>query len=165
MEIRTATIDDLNYLVDLCQEVQQIHMGIHPETFKEIAPKELKDYFAYQLKSRQVLIFVACAENKPVGYLMTKIVKRSASIFSKPSKTLFVDQFGVSKNYRCKGIGKSLLQTAIDLAQANGIEIIELGVWNANAQALVAFSALGFNPVQTNMRLTVRSIEPSKQSQ
>ena len=51
---------------------------------------------------------------------------------------------GVMKAYRGKGIGTQLLEKAIEHAKQNGIEKVELDVYESNLAAIALYEKLGF---------------------
>ncbi len=51
---------------------------------------------------------------------------------------------GVHKNFRGKGLGKSLMNTAITKAKEQGLERIELEVYSINAAAVHLYKQAGF---------------------
>jgi ribosomal protein S18 acetylase RimI-like enzyme len=51
---------------------------------------------------------------------------------------------GVRKEYRRKGLGRRLLEAALDKARAKGLERIELEVYASNAPAVALYQRAGF---------------------
>jgi len=51
---------------------------------------------------------------------------------------------GVLKAYRGKGLGKQLLEKAIEHAKQNGIEKVELDVFETNTRAIALYEKMGF---------------------
>jgi ribosomal protein S18 acetylase RimI-like enzyme len=51
---------------------------------------------------------------------------------------------GILPEYRGRGIGRKLMETAIDMAFRSGIERIELGVYASNRNAIGLYRSLGF---------------------
>jgi ribosomal protein S18 acetylase RimI-like enzyme len=51
---------------------------------------------------------------------------------------------GVLREYRRKGIGRNLLQTALDMAQEIGMEKVELDVFASNRAAIELYEEAGF---------------------
>jgi ribosomal protein S18 acetylase RimI-like enzyme len=51
---------------------------------------------------------------------------------------------GILKEYRGKGLGTQLLEKAIEHAKLNGIEKVELDVYESNLSAVALYKKLGF---------------------
>jgi ribosomal protein S18 acetylase RimI-like enzyme len=51
---------------------------------------------------------------------------------------------GLLPEYRGKGIGRKLLETAIEAALSSGIERIELAVYESNTHAIRLYQSIGF---------------------
>ncbi len=56
---------------------------------------------------------------------------------------------GVQRPFRGKGLGRTLMQTAISWARSEGIAAIDLGVFEGNPGALHLYQSLGFKSVGT----------------
>ncbi len=82
--------------------------------------------------------YVAVASGQVVGWCL--ILQSSRKVFSHCA-TLGM---GVVKDFRGKGIGSSLIKTALSRAKANGMERIELEVFENNAPALRLYEKIGF---------------------
>lgn len=61
--------------------------------------------------------------------------------------TAFIHSFYVERKYRNKGIGKKLMQNAIDALKDDNINIIELTVDPANSSAVHLYNKCGFKRV------------------
>ena len=82
--------------------------------------------------------FVAIADEIIVGW---------CDIVPKPRHTLrhsAVLGMGVMRAYRSRGIGRSLIESALRAAQANGLSRIELTVRTDNESAKKLYAAFGF---------------------
>ncbi|NNL47641.1 MAG: N-acetyltransferase [Acidimicrobiia bacterium] len=56
---------------------------------------------------------------------------------------------GVQRPYRGRGLGRTLMETAISWARSEGVAAIDLGVFEGNPGALRLYDSLGFKPVGT----------------
>lgn len=83
--------------------------------------------------------FVARAGGKVVGWC--DIIPAKAGSVSGHVGVLGI---GVLPEFRHKGIGRRLMQTALEKAKKNGLTRIELGVREQNENALKLYKELGF---------------------
>lgn len=83
-------------------------------------------------------------DGTPVGYLK---VNRGASQ-TEPDLTdgLEVQQVYVLASHHGRGLGGRLLDHAFDVARAEGLGYVWLGVWERNHRALAVYEHLGFGP-------------------
>jgi len=93
------------------------------DKFKEIYKLKLNDINSYYI--------VAIMDNKVVGVLTEEIQVK----LHRERNQSFIDDLIVDKNYRNKGIGKSLLQNAVEYAKLNNCEVIELTSYIKNENA------------------------------
>jgi len=68
------------------------------------------------------LIYVACMENKVVGFIGIEI----SYVFELPKQIIRVNALAVDRNYQNKGIGKQLIQEIEKYARTNNIAAITL---------------------------------------
>lgn len=148
MIIKTCTQDDL-------YELQAISIETYTETFEEHnTPENLAAYLekAYPLdKLEQELavpsshFFFIYADQRVAGYL--KLNTDSAQTETMGADSLEVERIYVRKAFQKMGIGKQLLNKAIEMAEEQNKKTIWLGVWEENDNALAFYRKKGF--VQT----------------
>ena len=146
--IKKCTLDDL-------QELQAISVDTFSETFKEQnSPEHLQAYLekAYNLdKLKQELavpysyFFFIYSEQEVAGYL--KLNTDDAQSEPMGADSLEVERIYVRKAFQKFGIGKQLLNKAIELATEQNKTTIWLGVWEENDNAIAFYRKKGF--VQT----------------
>ena len=105
MEIRKITLNDMNRVFELLNELYENKLKY--DKFVEIYKSKLNDENSYYI--------VAIIDNKIVGVLTSEIQIK----LHRERKQSFIDDLIVDKNYRNKGIGKALLQDAVDYAKKN----------------------------------------------
>lgn len=121
MEIRKITLNDMNRVFELLNELYENKLKY--DKFVEIYKLKLNDENSYHI--------VAIIDNKIVGVLTSEIQIK----LHRERKQSFIDDLIVDKNYRNKGIGKALLQDAVDYAKKNNCEVIELTSFIKNENA------------------------------
>ncbi len=153
MEIRPATVNDLDMLLALNKEVQDIHVDKFPHVFKETSPKEMETWIRSQLEAKDLFVFAACEGKDVIGYIILRLITRAGNPFMRERKFAYIDQICVTKLKRKSGVGKKLLEHAINYAKHQGYDRIELDVWTENSTAKSAFEKFGFSTFSEKMVL------------
>jgi len=121
MEIRRITLDDLDRVFELLNVLYENKLKY--EKFKEIYKLKLNDENSYYI--------VAIEENKIIGILTSELQVK----LHRAKKQSFIEDLIVDKDYRNKGIGKALLQNAVEYAKNNDCEVVELTSYIKNENA------------------------------
>lgn len=121
MQIRKIELEDLDNVFYLLNELYGNKLKY--DKFKEIYKLKLEDKNSYYI--------VAVIDNKIVGVLTSEINVQ----LHRERKQCFVEDLIIDKEYRNKGIGKALLQNAVDYAKENDCEVIELTSYIENENA------------------------------
>lgn len=85
--------------------------------------------------------FLAFSDKEPAGYIFLKD-RRHPLLPS--ADAIEVSRLYADKNFIGRGVGKALLQFAIDTAIAENKKHIWLGVWEHNQRAIRFYSSFGF---------------------
>ena len=85
--------------------------------------------------------YVYCTEDVVVGFLSLVFYR---SFFHKKGTTL-INELVVKKEYRGRKIGKALIEHAIEAAEEQGFDEIEVGVMQDAARALAFYRNNGFD--------------------
>lgn len=121
MEIRKFTINDLDDVFELLNQLYENKLKY--ESFREIYISKLNDENSYYI--------VATENDKVIGVLTSELQVK----LHRAKKQSFVEDLIVDKDYRNKGVGKALLQNAVDYAKNNDCEVIELTSYIDNENA------------------------------
>jgi GNAT superfamily N-acetyltransferase len=98
---------------------------------------------------------MANVNNIAIGYIFIKIIRRERNPFSNAREFVYIDQICVTKQFRNKGVAKSLVNKAIKVAKELGIKRIELDYWTRNKPAGNAFRTMGFSTYNEKMFINV----------
>ena len=128
--IRKLELNDLEEVFELLNELykNKIEYSLFIEKYKE----SLKDDKFYGI--------VAIENNKVVGVLISRLINRLV----KKKNILFIDDLIVNEKYRNKGIGKLLIQVAINYATSKDCETVELTSYILNVNAHRFYENNGF---------------------
>lgn len=146
--IKNCTLEDLH-------ELQTISIETYTETFKEHnTPENLAAYLeqAYPLDKLErelgvpsSYFFFIYSGEQVAGYLKLNTDDAQTEPMGKDS--LEVERIYVRKAFQKFGIGKQLLDKAIEMAKEQNKKTIWLGVWEDNDNAIAFYQKKGF--VQT----------------
>ena len=137
--IRKATMDDKDTLNRLVSEF----VKYEADNFDENNRNDfiLTSYVDRRIDNENFMVYVAEEDNKIVGftiaeYLRGNIVKKTVEV---KVAILFVD-----KNYRCKGIGTSLVNQIVNDCKKNGVKYLRMDNFVNNKEANDLYEKLGF---------------------
>lgn len=103
--------------------------------FKGYERPDIYDITNYYLKKPNNNFWIALDKNKLVG---------TVGIFGKTKKLAYLKRLIITKEYRHQGLGKKLLQTAIDFAKTHGYTTIYAGTVKENPNAISFYEHYGF---------------------
>ena len=132
--IRKLELNDLEEVFELLNELYEnkIEYSIFIEKYKE----SLKDDKFYGI--------VAIENDKVVGVLISRVISRLA----KKKNILFIDDLIVNEKNRNAGIGKLLIQNAVDYVVSKDCESLELTSLISNTNAHRFYENNGFEKRQ-----------------
>lgn len=146
VEIRRATMGDVDALVELHREVHAPHLAERPDQFKITRDDEIAGVFRARLSATNTRVWVALVDGQAVGHVVAIHHNRAEHPMVPARQWWDVDELGVSSAHRRTGIARALLQTVVDAANAAGVREVELNSWAFNHTAHAAFRDSGFTP-------------------
>ena len=152
MKIRLAEKQDIPYLIDLLQQVGQVHHEIRPDIFQQTCQKYDKAALSALLQDQNRPIFVA--EDEAVqGYCFCILREFAGESVMTDRRELYIDDLCVDEKHRGKGIAKVLLAYATDYAKSIGCTFVTLNVWNGNDNAMKFYEKAGMTPRSVTMEM------------
>lgn len=143
--LRYATTEDAALVADISRQTFY-------DTFAaDNTPENMDKFLNEQFTRGKLMLEVGRAENifllaycndAVAGYLKLREGKKLAAL--QPASTLEIARLYVVKDFIGKGIGKQLMQAAIDIAQQKEKDAVWLGVWEHNQRAIAFYTAWGF---------------------
>jgi ribosomal protein S18 acetylase RimI-like enzyme len=147
MDIREATINDYDDLskIFLAEDMYHYEKDNIENKLPVLATRS-KERIQTELDSTDRTIFVAIEDDKPVGLVWVALKTRENNPMLTDKVYGFINDIGVLKEYRGKGIGKALLIQAIDWIKEQDItaKSVELLVDDFNIPAKELYKSLGF---------------------
>lgn len=108
--------------------------------------KYLRENFTVDIFKEQIdqgkLFFVAIFNHKITGYIQLSHQNQRKELGNK--KQIEIERLYVAKEYHGQKIGSQLIEHTISFSSSNNFEIIWLGVWKNNFNAIEFYKKLGF---------------------
>ena len=134
------------------EALQQIGRQTFNETFAENNTAEnmakyLEEAYAYQKLSAELndansVFYFAMMEDKVIGYLKLNFGASQTEL--KDNEALEIERIYVLKEFHGKKVGQLLFDKAIEVAKAQHVAYVWLGVWENNKRALQFYTKNGF---------------------
>lgn len=148
VEIRACSREDL-------QKLQEISIETFKDTFKDQnSPDNMRAYLerAFNAKQLEAELSNSCSDiffvyynDELAGYL--KLNRDEAQSEKMSDASLEIERIYIKKKFQKHGLGKYLLNQAIETALEHNKKNIWLGVWERNENAIAFYNRMGF--VQT----------------
>lgn len=135
--IRIATPDDLRDLLHVARTafLQAFTAGNKPENVSAYLEEAFNfDQLRKELSNPASTFFLAEVEGELVGYIKVNLVPAQTDVHDPES--LEISRLYVLEDYLGLGVGKILLDHALDFAKQNQKKYLWLGVWEKNARAI-----------------------------
>ncbi|WP_028549662.1 GNAT family N-acetyltransferase [Paenibacillus sp. UNC451MF] len=137
------------------QILQEISIETFNDTFKDQnSPENMKAYLEKAFNSKQLEkelsnisseFFFICYNEELAGYLKVNI--NDAQSEKMGDESLEIERIYIRYKFQGKGLGKYLLNKAVEIAIRQNKKMIWLGVWEKNENAIAFYKKMGF--VQT----------------
>ena len=146
MTVRRAVAGDEHTLAALTRFVHDVHEARRPDYFRPVRLEDVAAWFRSQLEAPTSAAWIAEEGGAPVGYLLAMFHDRPENPFRRARRWCEIDQIAVDPAWRRRGVGRSLMQAALDEARARAFGDVELSSWAFNSDAHALFRGLGFEP-------------------
>ena len=145
INIKKCTLEDLGKLQDISYETFN-------ETFKhQNSPENMNAYLerAFNLKQLEKELsnissrfFLVYFNNEVAGYL--KVNTNDAQSEEMGNESLEVERIYIKNKFQKHGLGKYLINKAMEIAMERNKKEIWLGVWGKNKNAIAFYKKMGF---------------------
>ena len=146
-----ATIQHVDAIFLLYQEIIETHANLEPEYFKKA--EQSKEFIREMIESPDSDILLAYSKQLVVGFSMIKEVETPAYPMMKNRKYAYILDLVVTQSNRGQGLGKELLNDSIAWQKMRQLEYIELCVIEKNNHAKKMYESLGFKTFSRQMIL------------
>ncbi|OXM88375.1 GNAT family N-acetyltransferase [Paenibacillus rigui] len=145
VNIKKCSLEDLQIL-------QKISIETFNDTFKDQnSPENMKAYLEKAFNSKQLEtelsnrsseFFFICLNEELAGYL--KVNTDDAQSEEMGDESLEIERIYIRYKCQGKGLGKYLLNKAVDIALRQNKKNMWLGVWEKNENAIAFYKKMGF---------------------
>jgi len=152
LHIREAVASDYDSLCVLFEETDALHRENLPHIFqKPEGPVRDEEYILGLISDKNAALFIAQIGREPVGAICV-IVKESPAVpIFVPRRYAVIDNLVVKGSVRRRGIGRALMKRAERWVRAQGMESIELNVWEFNQDAIEFYRKVGYETASRKM--------------
>ena len=152
MQIRFAKRQDIPSLIDLLQQVGQVHHEIRPDIFRPTCQKYDEAALAELLTDKSRPIFVA-EDDSVRGYCFCILRSFEGESVMTDRRELYIDDLCVDEACRGQGIAKALYAHVTDYAKSIGCNFVTLNVWSGNDNAMKFYEKAGMTPRSVTMEM------------
>lgn len=151
MIIREAVLKDYESVKKINQEVHQLHVKNLPTIFNETSDILPESYFTQLLESDLSSVMIIEENVDVVAYLIIRTIETPNIAILKKRKYVFIDDLGVMEAYRGQGLGKKLINYALEFCKKIEASSLELSVWDFNESAIAFYEQLGMKTKSRRM--------------
>lgn len=151
MEIRFAQSRDIPGMLNLLQQVGEVHHQIRPDLFRSGAQKYDEAALEALLKNPDRPIFIAQNEVQVAGYAFCILQITKDDPVLQDRKVLYIDDLCVDEAQRGHGIAGALYQQVCQYARSIGCDAVTLNVWSGNDTAMAFYQKCGLKPQKVGM--------------
>lgn len=151
MEIRFAQSRDIPGMLNLLQQVGEVHHQIRPDLFRSGAQKYDEAALEALLKNPDRPIFIAQNEDQVAGYAFCILQITKDDPVLRDRKVLYIDDLCVDEAQRGHGIAGALYRQVCQYARSIGCDAVTLNVWSGNDTAMAFYQKCGLKPQKVGM--------------
>lgn len=144
MQIRRATLTDIDGINKLLYEVHKVHSDKRPDLFKVGSKKYTNEELAKIIVDDNRPIFVYVDNDDILGYAFCVFIKNNSNSLT-DILSLYIDDLCVDENARGKRVGTSLYNYVLQFAKEAGCYNVTLNVWACNNSALKFYEKCGLS--------------------
>ena len=157
MNIRRAEEKDIPRLIELLQQVLDIHAKIRPDIFISGTTKYTDDELLQMILDDTNPIYVAVDEKDLcMGYAFCQLREQPFSNNMVPFTSLFIDDLCVDQSLRGQHIGESLFEFVKAEAKRLGCYEVTLNVWAGNTSAEHFYEKMGMKTKERQMEYILK---------
>jgi ribosomal protein S18 acetylase RimI-like enzyme len=146
LTIRRATPSDVKRIVQLGLLLQKHVEKSNPSVWRitEEGKKLIKQKVEADLTDSNVLVLIAEADGKVIGYVRGEVTSRSDHV---PRTVAHVSLMYIVKQFRRKGVGRRLMEELCKFFNSNKAEDLTVRYVVGNREAERFWRKLGFEPI------------------
>ena len=146
---RLATREDVPALVAMLADDA---LGAQREQFTDPLPESYYAAFAALDTDPNNELIVVCLDNEVIGSLQLTYIP---SLSFQGGWRALIESVRVDASYRGQGVGRQLMQWAIDRGRARGCHLAQLSTHKSRIDAQRFYESLGFHATHVGMKLSL----------
>jgi diamine N-acetyltransferase len=146
VKIRRAVVGDEQALAALNRFVHDLHAARRPDYYRATCVDDVAAWFRERLEHPLPAAWIAEEGGVAIGYVLAFFHEHPDNPFRQARRWCEIDQIAVDPAWRRRGVGRRLMQAALDEARARAFPDAELSSWAFNTDAHAMFRRLGFEP-------------------
>ena len=151
MTILFANETHIPGMIDLLQQVGEVHHQIRPDLFRTGAQKYSEQDLSELLKDPLRPILIAEIDGKVAGYAFCIFQETKEHSVLCDRKVLYIDDLCVDETIRGRGIATALYEKVCAFAKESGCQAVTLNVWCGNDSAMKFYEKRGLKPQKIGM--------------
>jgi len=151
--IRLAKEEELMQVNLLRKQVHELHYNGREDIFKSDGWEDIKDIIEVRFASEESNVIVACLEQEIVGFAIVQYIHKPESPFQRARDFCHIEEFGVDKDHRRRGIATQLTAFIKKDALDRGFSKVELNMWEFNESALRFYESVGFRTYRRDLEI------------
>lgn len=152
--IRSANQKDFSQVLKLANQVHKLHADSLTQVFQQTNYSLLKYEFFNYIRDPDKQLLVAEIDGHVVGYATLETMGTTFLNMSQ-QPVAFIRDFGVDSNFQHKGIGSAIFKGCVKWAKRNGLNTIQLTVWEFNQQAISFYRKVGMETLNRTMTMDI----------
>ncbi|MBO4644617.1 MAG: GNAT family N-acetyltransferase [Alphaproteobacteria bacterium] len=152
--IRKALLSDVPALLDMSVQGRIFHNRLLDNYFADINPETEKSFLEKVVTDNDKMCFIALKDDIAVGMLFCFF--KTLPFLRRPS-VCHVDTLFVDEKCRNQGIGRLLMQNLKEICIRQGVDEIELAVYEGNDKALAFYHSMDFAEKKRELKLDLHS--------
>ena len=153
MNIRFAEEKDIPRMIDLLQQVGQVHHELRPDLFRAGAQKYDEAALKRLLADPNRPIIAGVEGDTMVGYAFCILQETKNDPVLCDRKTLYIDDLCVDEAVRGGGVARAIYNGVLDYAREIHCDAVTLNVWCGNDRAMRFYEKCGLKPQKIGMEL------------
>jgi ribosomal protein S18 acetylase RimI-like enzyme len=163
MNIRIAKLDDLEKIIHLEEQIFKLHSEGRPDWIDNNKIGFNTEYYKSIIENPDKgIVFVAEENNNIIGHCIVIIYEIKEHFLMKDMKNINIEDLCIEREYQKKGIGRKLFEEAIKYGRNIKANILELGVWDFNKNAVDFYEHLGMKTRLRKMEYKLQCILDKK---
>jgi diamine N-acetyltransferase len=146
VKVRRAVVGDEQTLAALNRFVHDLHEARRPDYYKTPRVEDVAAWFRERLDTPTAAAWIAEEDGVPIGYVLAFFHERPDNPFRQARRWCEIDQIAVDPAWRRRGVGRIVMNAALEEARARAMPHVELSSWAFNTDAHAMFRRLGFEP-------------------